>query len=279
VTRNSGNILLLAWADSRSGGQPDIYAHQIDLSGAPVWAANGVLVTSAAHGQYYASLAPYKTAAPVREYVAWTDNRVGDTRYIFFQRLDSNGATQLGADGTTPTTLAMVSATAETDRVRLMWYASEHVAATVYRRTADQDWSPIGEASSDGSGQIAFEDRDVVAGARYGYRLGFFENGQETFAGETWVTIPTDVQLAIGGLEPNPAVDELVVSFTLPSGDAATLEMIDVSGRRVLARALTGLSAGRHTLRLDQAPPAAGVYFLRLTQKGRSVTARAAYLR
>ena len=216
--------------------------------------------------------------APARLFVAWTDNRAATERYVFLQRLDLAGAPQWIIDGLTGTTLAMVSASAETDRVRLVWFASEPVAAAVYRRTEFQDWERIGAAISDGTGMISFEDRAVAAGTRYGYRLEFFEAGQQTVAGETWVEVPTDLQFALGGLQPNPAVGALVVSFTLPTRDTATLEMIDASGRRVWTRDLTGLTPGRHTLRLDGEVPAAGVYFIRLTQQGRTVTGRAVVL-
>jgi len=268
----------LSWQDSRAG-QPDVYAQRFDLAGSPQWAANGKAVCTAARGQYFAGIAYWKTAVPARVFVAWTDNRAITERYVFVQRLETaNGDSQWLGDGLTGTTLALVSASAETDRVRLVWFASENVTATVYRRTAEQDWAPIGEAYSDGSGMVAFEDRDVDPGARYQYRLGFLADGQETFAGEVWVEVPTNLLLAIDGLQPNPAVKDLLVSFTLPSDAAASLEMIDVAGRRLLARDLRGLPPGRHTLRLDEVRPPAGVYFIRLTQKDRTVTARAAIL-
>lgn len=278
LMRDTAGDAYLAWADQRDG-QPDIYAQRFDATGAAQWTPNGVVVTSATRGQYSASIAPWKTAAPGRVFVAWTDNRVGDTRYVFLQRLDTAGATQWASDATTPTTLAMASVSAEPDRVRLTWYASAYVVATVYRSGADRDWLPVGEVSSNGTGLITFEDRDIVPGERYGYQLGFIEDGREIMAGEVWVEVPTGLHLALGGLRPNPAEDELVVSFTLPTDDAATIELIDVAGRRVFARELAGLPAGRHTLRLDQAKPTAGVYFIRLTQRERSITTRAAVLR
>ena len=266
---------VLTWADQRDG-QPNIYAQRVNPSGA----RNGRPTVSGLRFRAGSSsrIAPYKTAAPARLFVAWTDNRAATERYVFLQRLDLAGAPQWIIDGLTGTTLAMVSASAETDRVRLVWFASEPVAAAVYRRTEFQDWERIGAAISDGTGMISFEDRAVAAGTRYGYRLEFFEAGQQTVAGETWVEVPTDLQFALGGLQPNPAVGALVVSFTLPTRDTATLEMIDASGRRVWTRDLTGLTPGRHTLRLDGEVPAAGVYFIRLTQQGRTVTGRAVVL-
>ena len=89
------------------------------------------------------------------------------------------------------------------------------------------------------------------------------------------VDVPDAVQLAIAGSIPNPARGDLVLAFTLTDRSAATLELFDVTGRRVLRREVGGLGIGSHRMalgtgrRLDP-----GVYFVRLTQRERSVTAR-----
>jgi hypothetical protein len=277
ITREPSGALFLAWTDQRSG-QGDIYADLITTAGTSAWTADGTVVCDVARGQFFVSTAPYKAATPARFLVAWTDNRAGDARYTWLQRLDLSGGSVWTADGVVRATLALAGATATSDRVSLLWYASEPVAATVYRRAVDGEWLPIGEARTDGTGRVLFEDRDVVAGARYGYRLGVRERDEEYFAGEVWVDVPTGLALALHGLTPNPAVDELVVSFSLPASDPARIEVLDLAGRRMLARDLTGLPPGRHTLRLEGGVPA-GVYFIRLSQMGRVVTMRAAVIR
>lgn len=277
IMHDAGGDAYLSWYDTRNG-YPDIFVQRSNLAGAFAWTANGKAVCTAARGQYIPAMYT-KTAVPGRMMIAWTDNRAGNERYVFVQRLELvNGDSQWTGDGVTGTTLALVSASAEPGRVRLAWFASASVSATVYRRTAEQDWASIGTAYSDGEGLVTFEDLDVVPGTRYEYRLGFVEGGQEIFAGDVWIEVPTNLRLAIDGLQPNPAVKDLLVSFTLPSRAPASLEMIDVTGRRVLARDLGDLPAGRHTLRLDERPPA-GVYFIRLTQKATTVTAKAAVMR
>jgi hypothetical protein len=74
--------------------------------------------------------------------------------------------------------------------------------------------------------------------------------------------------LALLGAWPNPARRDLSVALSLPSGDTrGALELIDLSGRRVAFRDLSGLSAGRHQLTLLERralPP--GVYLVRLTR-------------
>jgi hypothetical protein len=86
--------------------------------------------------------------------------------------------------------------------------------------------------------------------------------------------------LALAGARPNPARGDLVVAFTLPDAGGGRLEVVDVAGRRVLARSLAGFAAGNHLLRLDTGERLApGIYLLRLSQGGRAVTSRVCVIR
>jgi hypothetical protein len=69
------------------------------------------------------------------------------------------------------------------------------------------------------------------------------------------------------------------VSFALPTGEQAMLEIVDVAGRRAATREVGSLGAGRHTVDLgaERGLPA-GVYFLRLTQGTHRATARVTVL-
>jgi len=69
---------------------------------------------------------------------------------------------------------------------------------------------------------------------------------------------------------PNPARrGALRLDFSLPTAAPATLELLDVTGRRAIAREVGGGAAGRYSIRLamerDLAP---GLYFAKLTQGG-----------
>ena len=57
-------------------------------------------------------------------------------------------------------------------------------------------------------------------------------------------------QLALRGITPNPAQNELHVSFSLSDSRAATLALFDVSGRQLSTRRVDGLGAGWHTVEL-----------------------------
>jgi len=109
----------------------------------------------------------------------------------------------------------------------------------------------------------------------------------ETFGGETTVQVPSPVgvepgrmsEFALQRVAPNPAIDHLSVSFTLPSSDRATLELIDAAGRRWLGQDVGSLGAGAHRIELATAARMpAGLYFLRLTQAGRAATTRVVVL-
>jgi hypothetical protein len=83
------------------------------------------------------------------------------------------------------------------------------------------------------------------------------------------------VALAVQGGAPNPAVDRMRIAFSLPRGDAARLDVMDVAGRRVWSREVGALGAGRHVVDLGSARIApAGLYFVRLRQGASTATGK-----
>ena len=86
--------------------------------------------------------------------------------------------------------------------------------------------------------------------------------------------------LALMGARPNPAHGSLRIAFALPSVAPATLELIDIAGRRVARRDVTSLGPGHHELAFDSpAHLKAGLYFVRLAQAGQVLTARVVLMR
>lgn len=83
------------------------------------------------------------------------------------------------------------------------------------------------------------------------------------------------LDLAIGPIVPHPAPGAFRVSLSLPRSGAATLELIDVAGRRVQSRRIEG--AGVHTVSFRAGLPA-GIFLLRLDQGGARVARRIAVL-
>ena len=185
-------------------------------------------------------------------------------------------------DGVVATELSLVSADAQSDRVSLLWQGAvaATVSAAVERRTTSSAWERVGAPILEGEDRLRYEDRDVAPGMRYGYRLAYTRGGITQLTDETWVEVPTASRLALHGLRPNPAVGPLSVSFALRSAAPASLEVLDVSGRRLVRREVGSMGAGVHVVRLNEgASLEPGVYWLRLRQDGQTLTARGAVVR
>jgi hypothetical protein len=73
------------------------------------------------------------------------------------------------------------------------------------------------------------------------------------------------------GRAANPAVHDLVVSFSLPTAEPAAVALMDLSGR-IVARYKVDARPGSHVINLDSGGMAPGIYLVRLTQGGRSAT-------
>ena len=244
----------------------DLYVQHVTAAGAiaPGWDPDGEPLCTAPEPQY----SPTAVAdGKMGMIVAWQDGRT--TQYDVY-------AQRVGGDIATPTLISLVSAAAEPGRVVLTWSAgaTRPSAAVAYRREASSDWAPLGAPREDGDGLLVFEDHAVSAG-RYAYRLGYAGPTGERFTPEVWVKVPGAYVLALAGFAPNPAMSEPVVSLSLASREAARLEVFDVSGRAVLAREVGSLGPGSHRVAVGRGGGlAAGVYWLRLTQQGKSLTAK-----
>ncbi|MEB3323482.1 MAG: T9SS type A sorting domain-containing protein, partial [Synechococcaceae cyanobacterium] len=80
-------------------------------------------------------------------------------------------------------------------------------------------------------------------------------------------------RVALLGNWPNPFNPTTTIAFELPAGMDVTLDIFDVTGRRV-ARLVDGYrAAGRHEARFDAGGLATGIYFSRL-RAGETVTGR-----
>ena len=83
-------------------------------------------------------------------------------------------------------------------------------------------------------------------------------------------------ELRLEGAFPTPTRGLLSVAFALPDDAPATLELLDIAGRRVAARAVGELGPGRHVAQLARpGTSASGVYFIRLSHGGRRLVTKA----
>jgi hypothetical protein len=185
-------------------------------------------------------------------------------------------AKRFGADGPTPAALALASVESAPDRVALVWQgAGAGHPLTVYRRHEAEEWRALGAPVVETGDRLRFEDRAVLPGERYAYRLGYFNGAAEHFTAETWVEVPPAHALSLAGFTPNPALGAPVVTLSLSAAGPATLELLDIGGRRISMREVGSLGAGRHRVRLDQDLPP-GIYLVRLRTPERTLITRAA---
>ena len=98
-------------------------------------------------------------------------------------------------------------------------------------------------------------------------------------AEDAWVLASVAPSFSIARPWPNPARERASLSFTVQAGATATLEVMDVAGRRVWSRRFDSPAAGPHVVSLARTDVArAGLYFVRLTQSGRSRTTRVVWV-
>ena len=108
----------------------------------------------------------------------------------------------------------------------------------------------------------------------------YIDAGGDTVTTAVPRTPSTGHGIALETPRPNPGRGVLTVSFTLAGELPATLELLDLAGRRVFTRDLGAGGAGRHVVEFARPGALApGLYFLKLSQGGRSVARRVTLLR
>ena len=274
------------------------------LSGVPTWTVSGIgipdvpvnafVVDPANPNQLYAGTdigvfmssdggaiwSPYNTGLPI---VAVFDMAIQAPHRVLRIATHGRGMWQRDLGAVTAVAMMVVGAEIENGCVRLTWYLGDYSGPTVtaYRRPDPGDWSAVATITSSGAGQFVFVDDDVVPGRRYEYRLGIRVNGREELGGAVWVDVPArGGELALRGVVPNPSRNGFRVTFRLTNGSPATIELVDVTGRRVEARDVGVLGVGEHEVDLARARRLSpGVYWVRLSQAGRSLSRRVAIVR
>src|SRR5262249_48384096 len=180
-----------------------------------------------------------------------------------------------------PALVSLLNSEVSSRSVLLRWYAASGTIALgqVERREGAGNWSVLGDAVLDASGEWVYADTTVIPGHRYDYRLEAMANGQESFSEETWIQVPVEAFALYGSL-PNPAFRHyLTVAFSLQNSTPARIRVFDVSGRQRLSQDLGHLEAGYHVSRLNHvADWSPGVYWIELSQGSRRARSRVVVL-
>ena len=265
LVHDGANGAVLAWQDLRSG-DADIYVQRLAPGGgtAPHWPEGGYRVVTLPSNQTNPLIERGDAMSAI---VLWEDERSGPSR-LFAQRVDFDAAT--------PTQVSLFNTDARPDRVAVTWHISGNGAMFQVERAENApQWTALLTVPSDGGGIVRLEDRTVKAATRYGYRLRDVASGQVLVGSEVWVTTPATYRFSIAGVRPNPGpARDIVVELSTPAPGAVTLEVFDVSGRRVGHAEHALGDAGTHRLRAPTYDLRPGLYLMRAGQAGRSGVAR-----
>jgi hypothetical protein len=248
--------------------------YNYDGSLAPGWPYGGVPVVPPP-GRSHAgiSIVPDSLGGAI---VGWEEIQPSGVRHGYLMKLVP--------DGIVATSVALASAHATPERVRLAWSTEGNaaVAFTIERRKdGDPAWSTLTTLFADGTGQLAYEDRDVAPGTRYGYRLSYTDERGARVTPEAWVDVPARVLFALHGAAPNPArAGDVRVRLSLGATAPARLSLHDLAGRAVTRLDLAADDPGTQVVGLPApADLAPGLYWLVLEQGRDRATARVTLLR
>jgi hypothetical protein len=263
---------VMAWTDFRtSTSNPDIRIARVGPGGVSPWGNDGVIVCSDPGFQYSPAITTDGSGAAL---VAWADYRSGTPFDIYASRVDATGV--FGPPLPTAALVSLASTNVTAERVQLAWYAtgSAGLAATLERSTGGLGWQSVAALSVDGAGRMSYEDTDVIAGGRYGYRLRLTQDGSSWTTSESWFDVPS-LTFALEGVRPLPSIGPATVWLRLPDDKPATLELFDVRGRRVMGREVGALGAGRHQVSFAKdGSLTPGVYLVRLSRQADVQTSR-----
>ena len=181
------------------------------------------------------------------------------------------------------------SGSASPSAASLNWSVSQStgVHAGVFRKSVGEPWTSIATVTASPTGAVSYVDNDVAPGGHYSYELAVASQRGQFVGGQVAVNIPgalavpvqPGVHFALRPVSPNPVAGGFHANFALPNSDPARLDVVDVSGRVVVTNEVGALGAGVHHVTLGSARDfAPGMYFVRLSRSGQTLTTRAIVL-
>jgi hypothetical protein len=136
-----------------------------------------------------------------------------------------------------------------------------------------------------GRGPYVYQDREITPGETYSYLVvGLLPEGGEQVYGPVTATAAARRHFAFLPPIPNPTRGDALMRFDLPRSGTITLEIFNLSGRRVRELSSGLLDAGRQTMVWDGRnehghPAASGLYLVRLRAGTDQATRRLVLLR
>lgn len=183
--------------------------------------------------------------------------------------------------------VAIFTATAEDGEVVISWktlFEGDEGRFTIERAPARMTSSGIQKtgnftqvASVESGGSPDAEQSYVVKDGEYRaglffYRLVFESDGGRVTAAEVSVNIPPPANYAVVSNYPNPFTDRTEIVLDVPAHVQASIEVYDVTGRRMVDLGRHEFPPGRHHVPVDAAGWAPGVYLVRVQADARTAT-------
>jgi hypothetical protein len=301
ITSDGAGGTIVTWHDYRSGGgNGDIYAQRISADGTVQWPANGVALCAATSNQWNPTIVSDGAGGAI---VTWEDYRSGDYGDIYAQRISAGGAVQWTTDGVALCTATgyQFDPTSVSDGAGgaiVTWsdYRSGGDYGDIYAQritvAGAVQWAANGAGlctatrqmygptiTSDGAGGAIVSWHDYRSTSNLDiYAQNVKANGELGGYPGADVLADAPFAFALDPVRPNPSSGgSLIVRFTLPSDRPATLQLLDVAGRRIASH---DVGAGQHTFDLGAGQHLApGLYLVRLTQGANTRVTRVAVLR
>jgi hypothetical protein len=245
VTDGAGGFIAV-WMDYRSANSPinpgniDLYAQKVTSSGGTAWAPEGMEVCIQTSSQWYPAAAADGAGGIL---VTWLDTRLSSNP-IFLQHLGGGGLPMPGF------TLNGVLVPEAGYGATPSMIGDDHGGVILA-------WQAYG----------SWGDEDVFAAHADGVE------------GTADVEAPRAPDFTLEAVRPNPVRDAFVVGFALREAVPATIELLDLAGRRVDSREVGAFGPGRQSAAFDAHALAPGIYLVRLRQGTYSEVKRISVMR
>ncbi len=295
---------IITWEDRRPAGFSDIYAQRVDAGGNALWTVNGVVVCAVPEQQLRPKILADGSSGA---FVSWTDRRNGSGD-LFAQRLNGLGNSLWMTNGIPVSTAVWGQSRSQLvsdgqGGAIITWKDSrnERFETDIYAQRVDPNgsvlWTTDGVAISrvpenqhhfgvvpDGQGGAIVAWEDWRDGGLLAQRYRVYAQRVDSSGA---LTVPTGIKdelnrppqlLTVFPNTPNPFGRETRLVFELSRPSDVTIEIFDVTGRRVFFTKMADVSPGNRSYLFDgrdlagRALPA-GVYLYRV-KAGKAVQTR-----
>jgi hypothetical protein len=289
---------IVTWTDGRSAPAYDIYAQRVNASGAVQWTANGVALSTGGEVEFPPTITSDGASGAI---VTWTSHGSITGLDIYAQRVSASGTVQWASKG-----LAVCTAmgdqqfsTIASDGAGgaiITWmdtrstggiYAQRVNASGAVQWTADG--APLCTAAHVQAYPMITPDGTGGGFVTWGDSRNYVTSSSDIYAqrvdpnGFTATDTP-EVPIELRQNYPNPFNPTTTVAYSIPEKCNVTLEVYDVSGKRVASLVDCQQVKGSYTLKWGGKDEtgnsvASGIYFYRLTAGNQSISKKMVLLR